>query len=224
MNQLKTLFLPLALFCGLVAVSVAPMANATPFANPDPINLLDDIDGSGYFMPEPGVSLGIELFDIALNPGSTFGFFFQGSDLNDPANLIVLFDETDAVGNTVLIDFANGYAVDGDASDFLNNVFVIQSTFTPSVGPIGFFFQAPTLPPLFSDASLNSGFDVMGAFPAIGQPTTYALLFDAPGIGVLGLEVVTGIRAVPTPGVAVLLVAGLIPLVWFRIRQRRLLA
>ncbi|MCP5125163.1 MAG: hypothetical protein H6973_05865 [Gammaproteobacteria bacterium] len=218
MNQLKMLFLPLALLCGLVAVSMAPMANATPFANPDPTTLLDDIDGSGYFIPEPGGSLGIKLSDIASGPGSIFGFFFQGSDISDPANLIVLFDETDAVNDIVLVDFAVGFSYDHEDS-------VVQSTFTPMSGvPIGFFFQVPTLPPLFSDASLNSGFDVMGAFPALGQPTTYALLFDAPGIGVLGLDVVTGIRAVPTPGVAALLVTGLMPLAWLRIRQRRLLA
>jgi hypothetical protein len=179
---------------------VAVPAFATPFPNPDPPTLGNDVDGDGYFIAPPGLGLALNIYDIA-NPGSVFGFFYEGS----PLGLIPIFDATDTAGGPnpeqAYVDFSAGWVFDVE-----DNVF--QNLFTPQASRIGFYLQVPTIQTLYSDPLLNGG-DVMGAFPLLDPlPPGFAFMFQIPNGALLGIQIVTGV-AVPEPEVLALVALAL---------------
>lgn len=182
------------------ATFVAASASAT-ILNPNPGAFAAD-DGSSLFSPIDPV-LAVEIFDF-FPLGSTFGFYFEGADVTNPANLITIFDPSDASGEAARIDFAAGQVVDVDLA-------AVQSVFAGS-GNIGFFLSIPDIlpQPLFSQAFLNPFGDVVATFPSLSNPNDYLIGFEAPFEGpVLSFHFLSGIRSTPEPGTLVVMGLGL---------------
>ena len=214
----------LSSFLMLIALPIKSRADFIP--NPDPDNLADDIQGSGYFAHADQVYFQ-EFFDIgpALGlQGSEFGFFFAGTDITDPLNLIPIFDSSDIGSQNRLaqVDFAVGNVHDLDEGN------VIQNTFT-GTGNIGFYFSLDPLsgvPTLFSDPLLNSDLDVVGTYPSLDPPTNeFLIAFQYPdgtgGYDSLLFEGVSGIEPVPLPGTLLLFCSGLAGVAWYSRKRRR---
>lgn len=171
---------------GLLLVTGTTLA--TPIPNPQPGVLADDLDDSGYFTPGSPLFV-FEVSDVGesvVGVGSTFGFYFEGSDVNDPTNLITIFEPTDTTGDQSSVNFASGIVVDIEDA-------IVQNTFSGS-GDIGFFLTLNAFGglTLFSDPLLNDNdLDWMGAFPFIVDPTRVAVWFIDPATGgLLGVDVV----------------------------------
>jgi hypothetical protein len=196
----------------LAVTFVAASANAT-IVNPNPVDFAAD-DGSSLFSPLDPV-LSVEVFDF-FPLGSTFGFYFEGADVTNPANLITIFDPGDATGDLANIDFAAGQVVDVDVP-------AIQSVFAGS-GNIGFFLSIPDIlpQPLFSQASLNPFGDVAATFRSLLDPTDYIIGFEAPFEGpVLSFHFLSGIDStIPEPSTLLLIGVGLLGLRATRARRR----
>lgn len=177
---------------------------ATPFPNPNPADFGDDIDGSGYFVPND-IIISAELVD-QLNftgLGTSFGFYFKGNhiatydifDVNDISN-----DGTDDIA---LIDFTGNFIWDADLD-------VLQEVFPDIDGNIGFYFSLVGIT-LYSDSTLNpGGVDVFGVFPVLSSPDTYLLWFQPPDSDAVALELAVGVKPVPEPTTMLLLGTGLI--------------
>jgi hypothetical protein len=215
--------LPISILLSMV-LPINSRADLIP--NPDPASLADDIQGSGYFAYDDQVYFK-EWFDVGPIlglQGSEFGFFFAGTDITDPVNLIPIFDASDIgmQNRLALVDFAAGNVYDLDQGN------VLQNTFT-GTGNIGFYFSLDPLsgvPTLFSDPVLNSDVDVVGTYPALGQPPNQFLIaFQYPdgtgGYDSLLFEGVSGIAPVPLPGTLLLFCSGLVGFTWFSRRRRR---
>ncbi len=214
----------LSSFLMLMVLPIKSRADFIP--NPDPANLSDDIQGSGYFAHADQVYFQ-EFLDIgpALGlQGSEFGFFFAGTDITDPLNLIPIFDSSDIGSQNRLaqVDFAVGNVHDLDEGN------VIQNTFT-GTGNIGFYFSLDPLsgvPTLFSDPLLNSDLDVVGTYPSLDPPTNeFLIAFQYPdgtgGYDSLLFEGVSGIEPVPLPGTLLLFCSGLAGVAWYSRKRRR---
>ena len=182
--------------------------------NPRP-DLFGADDGSELFEPCSCLLAveGFDLFDKYNLGGSTFGFFFCGTDPNDPGNLIPVFEPDDVRVNgdrpKAAVDFINGIVRDMDEGGD------IQNTFTPGTGNIGFFLQAdpekydPII--LFTVASLNlGGVDAAATFPHLMKANTYLIGFELPDAGItLAYEAIRGIAPVPVPEPETLILTGL---------------
>lgn len=211
-------------FCMLLAVAVigvfvfAKNVSAFSFPNPDPTILADDIGGTGYFTHSDLVA-SFELFDLGdpVPGGSTFGFFFEGADVTDSANLHTIFDPLDATGDLATVSFPDGQIIDND----IGEVPELQGIFTGS-GNIGFFLDPHpdfALPILFTDPLLNpGGTDVALAFPFLDPSLgdfVLAFGFDDPTQGfpiVFAMEAIGGITPVPEPSTLLLFASGLVGL------------
>ena len=201
------LFLVTAMIFGL---ALAGNANAISFPNPNPAVLGDDLDDPGIFTHGEAV-VTLEIFDLAefvVPPwfaGSIFGFYFKGSDVNDPNNRITIFSPVDISfvpffppSQVAATDFSTGVVTDVDnALDGDSSTDPLQSTFSGS-GDIGFFLGFPnpaTLDPddpfnpddpavfdpdnylyLFTEPSLNEGIDVAATYPFLASPDNAFLL------------------------------------------------
>ena len=210
----------------LASISQTGWAVLTP-----PPGFSGDIGGNGYFSHGTGVT-SIEIFDLveALSggvAGSTFGFFFQGTDVTDPGNLIPIFtqDDTAPPQQVALIDFGVGLVFDDDGS-------VPESAFSPSLGDIGFFlapFAGLGLPTLFTDPALNPfGLDLSATFTSLADPTISLLGFEDPSgqlpNNLLALEATIGLtpRGVPEPRSLALMALGTcLLIVASRVRRSR---
>ena len=188
----------IAMACSLMLV--ASTAAATPYPNPDPGSLLDDLDDSGYFSTGSIGSLSLELFDLGDSVAS-FGFFSQGA----PGTLIPIFEAGDLTSEAAIIDFSIGYVFDNEDS-------VIQSLFaaTPTVG---FYLDFAGFL-LYSDPTLNiGGIDIMGAFPSVNGEFLSLLFFDGPADDpqrtLLSWHVISDVSAVPVPAPWLLMMAGI---------------
>ena len=223
-----------ALLTGLVLLGFSGAGWAIPLANPFPAFLNDDIDGIGLFQPG-SPALSIEYLDFFDNPnvptifdpapGSEFGFYY-GNGANPPTELIRVFGAEDMTpvpitnNQQALIDFDLGVVLDLDDG-------VVENLFTPVANAaIGFYLSIPetTVNPeltLFSQAVLNGGADVAGAFPFISDPETFAIIFGAPGTKALSIHAFTPLTAVPVPGAAGLWLLGLAGLALFRRKLSR---
>ncbi|KPK36926.1 MAG: hypothetical protein AMK70_00625 [Nitrospira bacterium SG8_35_1] len=202
--------------------------------NPDPSTYGAD-DGTEIFMPAQQF-LGIEIIDVLGGlPGlSTFGFFFEGSDVNDISNRYTIFDTYDQDTNpadapglqVAIIDFASRNVFDADDQNFLiNPLLSVQDTFNGS-GNIGFFLDVNISDgafTLFSVPELNNGGkDSMATFPVLSSPQDYLLGFEEPVTGTfLGFNLMNGITPspVPEPGTIILMGTGLLGL--FSLRRRK---
>ena len=143
---------------------------------------------------------------------STFGFYFAGSDLSNPANLVPIFGPEDIGPDQVAgIDFDLGIVVDIDAG-------IPQSFFSGS-GPIGFFWLS-SVATLFTESALNGGLDVAAAFPSLGAPNEYLLAFEIPGGPTVAFEFLQGVRSVPEPTTGLLMSVGVAALL-ARAQSRR---
>lgn len=191
------LILPLILFF----LVLFPIPSQATIINPLPGKFGSD-DGTQLFDPCQCMAAleGYDLSDTGNLTGSTFGFFYWGTDLSDPNNLITLFDPLDKIVDgqrpKATVDFVNGIVYDVDAG-------VIQGTFNPLGGHIGFFFEPDaTLYPdaLFTVASLNGGVDVAATFPHLTLDKTYLIGYEIPNTNTtLAFEVVKGITPVAVP-------------------------
>lgn len=179
-------------------------------------------DGTKLFMPSQTV-FSVELLDEGLGVyPSTFGFYFQ----SDPSNLIAIFGFEDqdpdpgGPGSTqqeAMIDFLSGKVYDFDDPNFsVDPNLAIQSTFTPGLNPIGFFYGLDLTSSglggsilMFTDPLLNGGVDMAATFPII--PNSYSIGFeyfeylDRP----VSFEIVSGVTSVPEPSTLILLAFGL---------------
>jgi hypothetical protein len=205
----------------LLSSAFVGVAVATPIPNPAPTVLANDLEGTGYFTPSSTI-FSVEIFDVGqflnLTP-TTFGFFFSGQNVSNPANLIPIFETTDLVNNQAAVNFGSGIVVDVDQG-------VVQNTFSGS-GNIGFYvtlnaFGGRTL---FSDPLLNGGTDYFGAFPFLSNPTQFGLNFyDTSTNALIHFVVVNGLTpavSVPEPSSFLLLSFGLLGLGAFRRASRR---
>ena len=190
--------------------------HVTALPNPDPSHFAAD-DGTEIFIPsDPVVS--IEVFDFFgsfLPSGSTFGFFFEGSDLTDPNNLITIFDPLDqdpdpsgpgSIPQIAVIGFSDGIVLD---MDLIGGG--VQSTFT-GTGNIGFFLDLPGPTPslMTTVASLNpGGLDLAATFPVLAAPNAYLIGFEVPGFSPVGFDLVIGVEPIPEPGTLLLLGSAL---------------
>lgn len=171
-------------------------------------------DGTELWVPEP-LGFAIELFDLGGVPGdsllSTFGFYYAAT----PANLIPIFSATDqdlsasADPQIALVNFISGEVVDFDDG-------VLEATFTPAAGPIGFFYvlvidpSNPFTVVFYTQPGLNTlpaGVDTFGTFRSLTDPAVYRIGAEIDG-GALTLNVVGGINPVPEPTSGVLFMAG----------------
>jgi hypothetical protein len=225
-KSIKLFVFLLSSFLMLMVLPIKSRADLIP--NPDPANLADDIQGSGYFSHADQVFFQ-EFYDIGPTwefvQGSEFGFFFAGTDITDPINLIPIFDSSDVGSQNRLaqVDFAAGNVHDLDDGD------VIQNTFTGS-GNIGFYFSLDPIlgvPSLFSDPSLNIDGDVFGTYPTLDPPANeFLIAFQYPdgtgGYDSLLFEGVSGIESVPLPGTLLLFCSGLAGVAWYSRKRRRL--
>lgn len=208
----KTVRLALAsLACTFGLLSAQAPAQAAAFATPPLLAPIAGTDSeASYFRPLDRYSLAIELFDfverlVPLDIGIRFGIFFQDA----PETLIPLFDAADSrlieepglppVRPRARVDFQKGGVYDADSE-------ILQTTFTPSASPFGFFIQSPgrNVLTLFSDASLNvNGNDFFAAFPLLAEQNAFALDFTSLGLpdSVPGLyvAVMSGIEPVAAP-------------------------
>ena len=199
-------------------------AFATIYPNPDPTIYGNDIDGTGYFIPSGG-SIALEFFDLTeqtVAVGSTFGFYFQ----SDPLAPITIFDSTDLVGDTAIIDYINGVVYDFDDGN------TVQSLFTPATENIGFFISLDNsfgFPSLYTDPLLNNDYDVAGVFPILGSSESYAFTFMLPDVTAplqatpLVGEIVTGINPVPEPSTIILLGSGLLGVLGLKRKREKTL-
>lgn len=198
---LKTgsMLLAVCLTTGLIST-----ASATPLPPLLP-GYKDDV-GTSYFSPEP-ISVGIEVID-PFEPFTTFGFFFQG----DPGTTITLFDDSDLTlgvpaSQVSLVDFIGGIVYD---LDIVPGDLTLKSTFTPTLGDIGFFLNLGGAI-IYSDAALNGGIDLFSAWQNEDDPTLWGLAFE--GINpdgsktLVNVSLVAGITA-PEPSILALLTLG----------------
>lgn len=210
--------------CAVLSILMVSSVQATP-VNPFPGAFADD-DGTEIFT-HIGEFFSLELFDFGDSlslAGNTFGFFFEGTDVTNPANLITIFGPEDvdpdpggvgSVPQVAGVNINGGFVVDVDASE-------IQSAFTGS-GDVGFFLQVDPLGTspltLFSVNAFNPLFaDAMGSFPSLTDPDAYLLAFEEPFNGTLvGAFILdNGVFPMPEPGIGSMLFFGVAALLGWR--------
>lgn len=210
MNKLNSL---IARLLGFAFILVS--ANATAIiSNPDPGTWADD---SGVETFTPGaLTASIEIYD-PFDVFSVFGFYFVGTDVTNPSNLTIIFDQFDqgAPAQSALIDFTSGAVFDADDT-------VLQDTFTPGLGDVGFFLHVNGTS-LFTEAGLNpGGLDLSGTFTSLADPSNHLLSFEVDGTPI-GFDLVIGFSAnanAPEPSTIVLMLLTL-PMIGLVVSRRR---
>ncbi|HAC33202.1 MAG TPA: hypothetical protein DCF45_01655 [Gammaproteobacteria bacterium] len=165
---------------------------ATPFVNPDPLNLSEDLNDSGYFSATGSAAIALGYYNLGSNISLEFGLF----SASNPLNLIPVFESSDLSGEQAVIDFNGGFV--HDIED--NNV---QNSFNP-ISVFGFYLTVfdqnlTTLTQLYSDPLLNG---VVGDSFATHQSLTddtKVMIFYTANSEPLSLQVVTGIVPVSEP-------------------------
>ena len=219
---IKTLLAAAMLFA---ASNVWAVSVTVPNINPGAYG--SDLAGSGLFLSSglftagDDLTFNAEIFDLAdgFGGGYEFGFFFA----DDPGTLIPIFDPADSTaflgGQSALVDFGGGAVADID--DGLS----LQSTFTPSSQPFGFYL-AVGFATYYSDSTVpaQAGEDNVAEFPSLFTPGDFLIgIADDFGQGVqpLGYYQVTGIAPVPVPAAVWLFGTAMIGLFGLRRAKSR---
>jgi hypothetical protein len=186
-----------------------PLVGTATITNPAPGTFGAD-DGSATYAPAVDTFF-FEAFDAtpALGVLSAFGFY----RVADPSVRITVFDAADQgpPDQTAYANFVTGGVLDLDGG-------VVQNSFAPGAGAVGFFLDLDiggSLLTVYSEAALNGGFDLMAAFPSLGVPGAYMIGVELPdgrgGFATVYFASVSGFtaaRTVPEPSVAALLLLG----------------
>ncbi len=211
---MRKLLLSLLLVC-CVSIAVSVSSEAL-IINPDPLSFADD-NGSELFYPSNSV-FSIELLDLGSYVGfpSSFGFYFA----SNPSALISIFEPEDSGGSDqlALVDFVAGEVADLDEG-------IVQDTFTPGLGAIGFFYEIDATAAggpqivLFTQTSRNNGSDVSATFPSFTEENLHVLGFelfddDTQMFETVSYNLVGNIDPVPEPSTLMLLCMGFIG-IWF---------
>lgn len=199
----------------LAIVTMSSAVQAAPYPAPGIVAAIagPDVDQNGYFDVLGRTSISLEVYDGLSAASGSFGFRFGFYYRDDPGTLIPIFDPADQgpPNQVALVDFVNGLIL--DANEPVASPSFVQAIFAPKSEPIGFFVQAPgAATALYSDPSLNAGFDVFGAHEVLTAPDAYFLSFPnfaAPAGLPNYLAVMTGIAPVPLPPAVIMLLSAL---------------
>jgi PEP-CTERM motif-containing protein len=203
-----------------IVLGVASTSGATIIGGGPPGPGLGGDDGSEIYVANlnPNFNRHIVLVKEAFDalPGSIsheWGMYFA----SDPSTLYPVLTTGDSgpPEQQAVIDFDNGQIVDLDSLS-------IESTFTPSLDPFGFYIKVefnPGSPVIaFSQAALNpGGVDWYASFPFLAQPLFREVAFEVRE-QLYSLEIVDGALNTPEP-TTLLLVGGGIALLAARRRD-----
>jgi len=205
----------LSILCTFVML---PINAGAIIANPNSSVYYNDNHAQLFFHGNAAVSVEVaDVFGALPGWSSSFGFFFGA----DPTTRVAIFGSDDQgapLSQKALIDFANGRVVDIDAAN-------IQSTFTNSASPIGFYLDLVNVAGgeliLYTLNSLNpGGFDLAATFQAKTDSSLYLIGFEVPNVGTVAFDLVGGITAVPEPSTLLLLGGGVVLAIGLRFRSR----
>lgn len=198
------------------ALCAAPLTASAVIINPAPA-LFGPDDGTQLFNATGDFSVSVEMFDLL--DAAIFGFYRNGQPFDD-ANTGIIFELTDTPPPQVaVISFGTGQIFDMDAG------VVLQDTFTPGPGAIGFFLSIGGTT-MFTDPGLNPlGLDLAATFPGLVDPSLYLIGFEVPtaaaGPVTLTFDMVGSITPISEPLTVAIFGTGLLGLAALRRGRRR---
>lgn len=204
---------------GMFAMLLAAFPGTAKAVIANPNSSIWNNDNQAQMFTHSSAVVGVEVVDVfggIAGWSSSFGFFFG----SDTSTLIPIFgpeDQGAALSQKALIDFNTGVVSDVDDAN-------VQSVFTSSMDAIGFYLDivnpAGAELILYTLNSLNpGGMDLAATFGSKANSSLYLVGFEVPGVGIVGFDLIGGIKPVPEPGTFLLMGAGL-AFAGLRLRKR----